>query len=254
MGCAGANRFQWTRDTVDTQTLNGAALLPNWKKIVSQLGSKIFPVGQQKGSNFSSPGPRKAGVPRPLRYACERAHTNGHSCHTPGRKQCGVRSETSCRNGNLVVTLHRRNAGEAVGHHLQEAHKQINAYIKSSQIMTVKATMEHKFNVDHHASGYRCFLQAECLCPEYAKSRIALRHRLGVHRRWKCVSLQTGRCGLRFCRLASCGELAGNVAGTLHSTSFTLKYLIIIHIQNVESGGTLHSATFRLSTCNTQMM
>ena len=82
--------------------------------------------------------------------------------------------------------------------------------------MRVTATMEHKFNVDHHASGYRCFLQAECLCPEYAKSRIALRHGLGVHRRWKCVSLQTGRCGLRFCRLASCGELAGNVVGTRH--------------------------------------
>ena len=42
-------------------------------------------------------------------------------------------------------------------------------------------------------------------------------------------------------RPASRGELAGDVAGTLHSTLFIHKYFIIRYIQNVDCVPALHS-------------
>ena len=67
--------------------LTGKKLLSNWVTKFLQLGNKKGPVSP-------SPGPRKAGVPRTPRYACEHTHTrcNSHAARqvgneaAPGRK------------------------------------------------------------------------------------------------------------------------------------------------------------------------
>ena len=60
------------------------------------------------------------------------------------------RPEIACRDGKLVVTLHRPNAGTDARHHLQETHKQLNANTKTFHIMSknIKA-VERNSNIGH---------------------------------------------------------------------------------------------------------
>ena len=116
---------------------------PNWVANFFQLGSK------KGGALRHLLAHGKASVPRSLRYACERAHTLGQPYCTAGRKQGRARSEIACRDGKLVVTLHRPNAGTDARHHLQETHKQLNANTKTFHIMSknIKA-VAHELNTD----------------------------------------------------------------------------------------------------------
>ena len=107
------------RGTLWTLRASGrAALLPNWEKFAAQLGNKISPVRKQKRPGFPLSRPSESGC---LAYTAIRLRAHTHTlqqpCRTPGRKRGRARSETPCGNGKHVVTLHRRKAGDATGHH-----------------------------------------------------------------------------------------------------------------------------------------
>ena len=117
--------------------LTGKNLRSNWVAKFLQLEKKEAPFSP-------SPGPQKGGCPASTaRRMRAHTHTREQPGRTAGRKGSNARPETSCRDGNLVVTLHRQNARKVSGHHRQEMARQINAYIKKHQIMRVK-TMGHK--------------------------------------------------------------------------------------------------------------
>ena len=127
--------------------------LPNSKVASRQLIRSIYQPGCIIINNCALcplQAQGMASVPRSLRYACERAHTLGQSDCTASRKQGRARSEIACRDGKLVVTLHRPNAGTDARHHLQETHKQLNANTKTFHIMSknIKA-VERNSNIGH---------------------------------------------------------------------------------------------------------
>ena len=108
--------------------------LPNSKVASRQLIRSIYQPGCIIINNCALcplQAQGMASVPRSLRYACERAHTLGLPDCTAGRKQGRARSEIACKDGKVVVTLHRRNAGKGRRCHRQETHKQLNAHTKT---------------------------------------------------------------------------------------------------------------------------